>query len=164
MEQINGSHSLGRRSGMGLVTCIYIPDLGKWFGYPKDQPHYQTYGESLEELQLKLHKLYGDLSQATPSKSVLKEKPMRVAKYSKRQNGTTSLGRKSSLKTRDYANSPQISPPERSTSSKKYGRDNVKRSDLNGASVMRPVVGRYHQSPCMVIHAKRELHHRCGLP
>lgn len=66
MERINGSYSSGRRSGMELATCIFIPDLGKWCGYPKDHPHYQAYGESFEELQLKLHKLHRDLSQSAP--------------------------------------------------------------------------------------------------
>jgi hypothetical protein len=122
--------------------------FGKWCGYPKDQPHYQAHGEVLEEQQLKLQKPYGDLSQATPSKFELREKTMGVTKYLEMQNGTLWPGRKANLKTKDYANSPQISPSARSTSSKKYGRDNVKRSDLNGASVMSPVVERYQQSPC----------------
>jgi hypothetical protein len=67
MEQTNGSYSIGRRWGMELVTCRYIPDLRKWCGYPKDQPHDQAYGESFEELHLKLHNPHRDLSQAAPS-------------------------------------------------------------------------------------------------
>lgn len=67
MEWINRSYSLERRSDVELAICVFIQDLGKWCGYPKDQPHYQTYGESFDELQLKLHKLLRGLSQATPS-------------------------------------------------------------------------------------------------
>lgn len=52
---------------MELVTCMYIPDLEKCCGYPKDQPYDQACGESFEERQLTLHKPHRDLSQATPS-------------------------------------------------------------------------------------------------
>jgi len=67
MERITGSYSIGRRSGMELVTCMSVSDLGKWCGYLKDQPHDQVYGESFELLQPKFNRLHRDLNQATPS-------------------------------------------------------------------------------------------------
>lgn len=66
-EHVSGSYSLGRNSGMELMTYIFIQDHGRWCGYPKDHPDYHLYGESFEDLQLKLHELHLDPRRSTPS-------------------------------------------------------------------------------------------------
>jgi hypothetical protein len=61
MVRFTGRYSSGRQSGAELMTCTHIRDSENWCRYPIDQPLYHVYGESFEELHLKLHKLYGDL-------------------------------------------------------------------------------------------------------
>jgi hypothetical protein len=38
---------------MEVMGYVFISDEETWHGYPKGSPHYQTYGESFEALQLK---------------------------------------------------------------------------------------------------------------
>lgn len=66
-EHENGPYYFGNKAIMELTEYMFIPDQGLWRGYLKGYPACQAYGESFEELQLKLHQLHPDLSVSTSS-------------------------------------------------------------------------------------------------
>ena len=61
-EPENENPSLERQSSMELAEYVFMPDQEMWHGYLKGYPNFEAYGESFEELQLKLHQLHPDLS------------------------------------------------------------------------------------------------------
>jgi hypothetical protein len=66
-EPENENPSLERQSSMELAEYVFMPDQEMWHGYLKGYPNFEAYGESFEELQLKLHQLHPDLSSSTSS-------------------------------------------------------------------------------------------------
>lgn len=66
-EHENGPYYFGNKAIMELTGYMFIPDQGLWLRYLKGYPARQAYGESFEELQLKLHQLHPDLSASTSS-------------------------------------------------------------------------------------------------
>lgn len=52
---------------MELMDYMFLPDKEMWCGYPKAHPDHQAYGESFEELQLKLRHLQLGLDLSTIS-------------------------------------------------------------------------------------------------
>lgn len=54
------SHPLERQPSMELAEYVFMPDQGMWHGYLKGCPTFEAYGDSFEELQLKLTRLYPD--------------------------------------------------------------------------------------------------------
>ena len=61
-ERDNGDYSLERQSSMKLAKYVFMPDQGMWHGYLKGCTNFEEYGESFEELQLKLNRLQPELT------------------------------------------------------------------------------------------------------
>ena len=56
----DNNHPFERQSSMELAEYVFMPDQGMWHGYLKGSPPFEAYGESFEELQLKLTRLPPD--------------------------------------------------------------------------------------------------------